>query len=389
MAAPSETEAIAATERWFTARGLPHFIFRYSASRDVWTRAVPLLTLVALGEVAANAPSDDFPVWGSVLACVLAFAAVLGVWAVANRLRHRPLFARPENVGLVEVAMFVVVPALVPIIASSQWRSGVITGGANVLLLALIYVTTSYGVVPMARWAVGHGARQVLTVSGVLVRALPLLLLVVIVVFYTTEPAQIAHALTWPLIAVAVGFFLLVATLFAAIRVPGQVGELAHAESWAVLKERTVPTPAGPLARRLPSRPPEPPLLSRKEWLNVGLVVLATEAILVLLVGAAMFGFLVILGTLTVPPDLMHTWIGEAPDALVSFNLFDTKLAVTSELLKTASFLAGFSALQFTVALLSDGTQQEEFLHQLREEMRESLAARAVYLTAAIRRART
>jgi hypothetical protein len=101
-----------------------------------------------------------------------------------------------------------------------------------------------------------------------------------------------------------------------------------------------------------------------------------------------MFGFLVILGTLTVPLELMRTWIGDTPDVLVSFHLFDTKLAVTSELLKTALFLAGFSALQFTVALLSDGTQQEEFLHELREEMRESLAARAVYLNAAIRRAR-
>jgi len=242
------------------------------------------------------------------------------------------------------------------------------------LLLAFIYLGTSYGVVPMARWAVGHGARQVRSISGVLVRALPLLLLVVIVVFYATEPAQIAHALTWPLIGVAVGFFLLVATLFAAIRVPGQVGELAHAESWSVLRERTASTP-------------EPPSLSRKEWLNVGLVVMATETILVLLVGAAMFGFLVILGTLTVPFDLMRTWIGAVPDVLVSFHLFDTRLVVTTELLKTAVFLAGFSALQFTVALLSDGTQQEEFLHELREELRESLAARAVYLTAAIRRA--
>jgi hypothetical protein len=116
-------------------------------------------------------------------------------------------------------------------------------------------------------------------------------------------------------------------------------------------------------------------------------VVMASEAVLVFLVGSAMFGFLVVLGTLTVPTHLAHVWIGEAPDVLLSFRLFGADLSVTSELLEAAAFLAGFTALQFTVSLLSDATYQEEFLHDLREQMRESLAARAVYLVAAIRRA--
>lgn len=388
MAGPSETETIEATERWFTARGLPHFIFRYSASQDVWTRAAPLLTLVALGEVVGNAPSADFPVWVSVLASVGAFAAVIAIWAFSNHLRRRPLFARPEDVGPVEVALFVVLPALVPIATDGQWRSGIVTGGANLLLLLLIYVTTSYGLVPMTRWAVGHGARQILSVSGVLVRALPLLLLVVIVVFYTVEPFQIAHELPPELIGIAIAFFLALATAFAAIRVPRQVGELSDGESWAAIRARAGTSPAAPLCRHLPARPPSPPQLSKKEWLNVGLVVMASEGLLVLLVGAAMFGFLVALGVLTVPTELARTWIGADPDVLVSFSLFGADLSLTSELLEAAGFLAGFSALQFTVSLLSDNTYQEEFLRGLREELRESLAARAVYLTAAIRRAR-
>ena len=65
---------------------------------------------------------------------------------------------------------------------------------------------------------------------------------------------------------------------------------------------------------------------------------------------------------------------------LFSFHAFGVRLGMTTELLEAAGFLAGFAALQFTVSLLSDASYQEEFLHGLREELREALAARAVYL---------
>jgi hypothetical protein len=381
----SQGDAVDATERWFVGRGLPHFIFRYSASRDVWTRAAPLLTLVALVEVVVNAPSADFELWVSVLASIGAIAAVIAVWVVSNRLRHRPLFARPEDVGPVEVALFVILPALVPIVTDGQWRSGLVTGGSNLLLLLLIYFATSYGLVPMTRWVMSHGARQVLSVSALLVRALPLLLLVVIVVFYTAEPYQFAHELPWPLLALALVLFVLVGVAFAIVRIPRQVGELSQHESWSQLRARARTTPAAGIQATKPATVPE---LSRKEWINVGLVVLASEGILVALVGIAMFGFLVVLGMLTVPVDLASAWAGAPIDELVAFHLFGADLAVSSELLKTSAFLAGFTSLQFTVSLLSDGTYQEEFLHDLREELRDALAARAVYLSAMIRRAR-
>jgi len=384
VARAPDAAAVAATERWFVGRGLPHFIFRYRASRDVWTRAAPLLTLIALGEVVGNAPNADFEWWVSVLASVGAFAAVLAVWAVSNRFRARRTFARPEDVGPVEVALFVLIPTLVPIAAGGQWRSGLVTGGANLALLGVIYLGTSYGVVPMTRWAITHGARQILSVSAVLVRALPLLLLVVIVVFYTVEPFQIAHDLPGALVGLAVGLFLFVATVFAAMRVPRQVGELSEAESWAVIRERACSTPAAALETRFSTRTPSPPPLSKREWLNIGLVVLASEGILVLAVGAAMFVFLVVLGTLTIPTHLAHTWIGAAPDVLVSFSMFGARLSITSELLAASGFLAGFTALQFTVSLLSDGAYQQEFLASTQDELREALAARAVYLAAVI-----
>lgn len=381
-----DAAAVAETERWFVRRGLPHFIFHYSASQDVWTRAIPVLTAVYVAEVAVNAPSSDYSVAESFGAVVAGLAMLIGIWVVVNSLRRRPPFSRPDHMGPFEVLVFVVAPPLVPLIFGFQWRSAAVTAGVNVGLLTVIYLATSYGLVPMTRWVAEHGARQLLSVVGVLVRALPLLLLVVIVVFVNTEAWQVASDLRWPALAIVVGLFFVLGTLFAVIRVPRQVGELVQ-EPWDVVRARVDGTPAQDLRAFMPARPPDPPELSKKEWGNVGLVVLASEGVLVALVVAFMFVFFVVFGLLAISPGVVHSWLGHTPDVLVTFHLFDQRMVLTEELLKVSAFLAGFSGLYFTVAMLSDATYQQEFLAKLVGEVREALAVRAVYLTVMIRRA--
>ena len=46
------SETLAATEKWFRRRGIPHFIEDYSTRRDVLTKALPFLILTAVFEVA-------------------------------------------------------------------------------------------------------------------------------------------------------------------------------------------------------------------------------------------------------------------------------------------------------------------------------------------------
>ncbi|HMG28364.1 MAG TPA: hypothetical protein VKH36_16300, partial [Acidimicrobiia bacterium] len=169
-------QAISEAERWFLKRGLPHFIDDYSPTRDVLTRAVPLLTLIFLVEVA-NAPKRDFPIWLDVVAVAVGFGILLGAWMVANRIRGRPPLARPESVGVFEVAVFVLAPPAIPLIFGGQWRSALATALGNLLLLVVIFLGTSYGVVPMTRWAGGRTIRELEQVMSLLVRALPLLIL--------------------------------------------------------------------------------------------------------------------------------------------------------------------------------------------------------------------
>ncbi len=373
-------QATRATEAWFIRRGLPHFVFRYAASRNVLPRLVPLIALVFVLEVAVVAPNRRYPVLGSIAAVIGGLVALVGAWALVNVLRGRHALRLPHEIRVVEVVVFVVGPSVVPLAFGGQWRSAVATGAINATLLALVHLVTSYGIVPMTRWVLEQSAHQFRSVTGVLVRALPLVFLIVIVVFVNTEAWQVASDLHWPVLAIVCVLFLMVGFVFAFIRVPGQIGEI-EVGSWAERFELASDSPAAPLVASMARDDVgEPPALSRRERRNVRLVVLVSEGILVTVVGLGMFAFFVVLGMFAITPGVIETWIGRPPDLFWSFHLFGEDLAITSELLKVCTFLAAFSALQFTVSLVSSGDQQEDYLHQLRDELRDAFAVRAVYL---------
>lgn len=380
-ASVDERTAIADTERWFVRRGLPHFVDHFS-SRDIWVAAVPIVLVLFVLEIAVNAPDRRYPILGSIGLVIGGIALLVGIWALANLLRGRPALARPTRIGPVEVLLFVVGPALVPLAASGQWRTALVTVGVNFVVLGLVYLERRYAIASLARWALEHFAQQLRTVSGVLMRALPLLLLIVVVVFYTTEPWQIAHTLKWPVLLLGSLVFVVLAIVFSAIRAPAQIGELLTPDGWPEICDRVADTPAAPLAVGIPEDAPEAPPLSRSERRNARMVVVVSEGTLVTIVSGSLFLFFVLLGLLTVPPDLARTWIGQPPDVLFSFDLLGEHLGMTAELLKVSGFLAAFAALQFTVSLLSDGTYQEEFLANLRTGLRKAFAVRAVYLRA-------
>src|SRR6476469_1594198 len=131
---PSMAPDPADFERRFRRAGLPLLIEDYSATEDVFTRAVPLLTLVFVGELL-GALNLDWSVWANVGAIAGGLAVLLGALAAVNRAEGRRALARPERVGKTELALFVVVPALLPVIFGGQVVSAVVTMGGNLVLL--------------------------------------------------------------------------------------------------------------------------------------------------------------------------------------------------------------------------------------------------------------
>jgi hypothetical protein len=369
-----------AVETWFVSRGLPHFIDDYSASRDVFTRALPLLTLILLVELV-GALNFEWDWWVNVVVAVLSFAALLSVWVITNRLRRRPLLARADRVGGVELAVFVLVPALLPLAAGGQWLTALNTFLGNCLLLGLIYLGTSYGVLPLTRWAAGRLVGQLGALLGLVVRALPLLLLFVVFLFLTPELWQVAASLNGPFLALAVGLFVGLGVAFVVSRIPHEVRALAEFSDAAELSGLVADTPAAGLGRMRPDLAQSPPL-GRRQWGNVGLVLLFAQGLQVIFVSLMIAAFLVLFGLITVSPQTAAAWVGHDVNEIVGGELWGRNVALTSELLQVAAFLATVAGFSFTLSLLTDDAYRETFLRDIVHELRQAFAVRVVYLSA-------
>jgi hypothetical protein len=368
-----------AAEAWFLTRGLPHFIADYRAASDIWTRALGALTILFVAEVIGNAPNQEFPLWLDGLAVVAALGLLLAAWTVANRVRGRRPLARPDDLGALELAFFVVVPALVPLVFGGQVRSGVITFGANVLVLGAIYLGTSYGIVSISRWALGRFVHQIESVVSLLARSLPLIALLVTFLFLTTEVWQTAGTLHGPAYWLALALFPAVGTLFMIVRLPRDVGELNHFEGWEDVAPLVVDTP---VSAHVPESSSESTVddLGAREWRNVGLVALFSQGVQIFIVSVLIGMFFVVLGLLLVDATTTTTWVTPAHAHVLATLTFGNRgLVITEELLRVAGFLTAFSGMNFTVYLLTDETYRREFRDEVVGELRQAFAVRAVY----------
>ncbi|HEX2577172.1 MAG TPA: hypothetical protein VHK88_12540 [Aquihabitans sp.] len=373
---------IAATERWFLRRGIPHFIDGYRASEDVFTRTLPVLTLVFLLEVL-GAASLDWRWWQNALALAGGAAVLAGTWAVVNRVRGRPAWTRPDDVGPVELAAFVLVPPLLPLVFGGQLGSAALTAAFNLVLLGTIYLVTSYGLLPMTRWALGQTLRQVGAVLDLFGRALPLLLLFTVALFVNTEVWQVSASLDGVLFWATVAFFVLAGGAFLAIRLPGELGALrdqltgpalVEACAGSPLAERAEPLVAADRVRAVP--------LSRRQQGNVLLVLLFSQGVQILLVSLTIAGFFFVFGLTAIRPEVVDAWLGDdiGRGELTSWVWFDRRIVVTRALLHVAGFLGALSGFYFTVYVITDSTYREEFFTEIVGEVRQSLAVRNVYL---------
>lgn len=376
-------DRVQAIERWLLARGTPHLMEDYRATSDVFTRMLPILTALALLEVL-GALDARFHWWQNVLAGVAGLALLLGVWAAVNTMRGRPALARPARVGPVEITTFVLAPALITEVVSQEVDQAITLAVVNLALLGAIYVITSYGLLPLTRWALAKTARELGAVAGLLARALPLLLLIQIVLFINTEMWQVADGFDGPSLAVVIGLFFLIGVTFLVTRLPRELGRLATFASAEDLEAEVRGTPAeglGPFDGRVGELVP----LSRRQRGNVLLVALFSQGLQVVLVTLLLGVFFVIFGVLAMTPEVMVSWLGHDGAVLLEVGILGRDLRLTEELLKISAFLASFSGLYFTVVLVTDATYREEFFDEILAELRQTFAVRAVYLRARAR----
>jgi hypothetical protein len=380
--APDGRALIDATESWFLRRGIPHFIHRYRAGHDVFTRTLPVLTLVVLVEVL-GAANLEWPWWQNVLALVGGALVLAAMWAAVSRLRSRPAFARPDHVGPIELAAFVLLPPLLPLLFGGQVGSAAATMVANLTLLAVIYLVTSYGLLPLTRWAFVQTIRQIGAVLDLFGRALPLLLLFSVALFINTEVWQVAASLDGLSFWATMAFFGLVGLVFLLVRLPGELAALRTELSGDALTEACADTPVASVAGAVVAAGEATSVpLGRRQQGNVLLVLLFSQAVQVLLVTVTVAGFFFAFGLIAIRPEVISAWLGDSigPGELASWTWFGHDVVVTRALLHVAGFLGVVSGFYFTICVITDVTYRSEFFTEIVSEVRQSLAVRTIYL---------
>jgi hypothetical protein len=343
-------------ERAFRRAGVPNLIEGYSAAEDVFTRAIPVLTLVFVLELFNSLNLE----WGSALANALAFlggvALMLGAFGALNVTRGRPFVSLPTRVGAPELAAFVVLPALLPLVFGGQWRSAAATAAGNLLLLGLVYLVVAFGLFSILRWAGERFVAQLRASLVLLVRALPLLLFFALVTFFTNEYWQMFTGAKTPKYVATIALFVALGSAFLLVRIPMSVRDLESASDLA-------------------GRP-----LGIAQRVNVALVIFVSQALQVLFVSAAIWLFFVVFGALLVDGAILRDWVGHNGTELVTIPFFGDRVRVTRELIRVATGTASFSGLYYTVAIIVDSNYRDEFVTRITEQMRDTFAKRAEYL---------
>ncbi len=346
---------IAELERGFRRDGLPNLILDFSAAEDVFTRAIPFLSLVFVLEVVSAMDLDE-SVWMNLLFALGGAVILFGAFGLLNDARGRPFLSVPSRVGWPELAAFVVLPGLLPIVFSGQWQFGFNTMLANAALLLLVYLVIGFGLVSIVRWAGARFFHQLGASVTVLVRAVPLLLFFSLVMFFTTEIWQVFTTPGPGAFWTAMALFVVLAMVFLAVRLPGVVREV---QGEAAVGD--VP-------------------LRRKERLNLAAVALISEMLQVTFVSAAIWVFYVVLGSLLVNATVREAWLLRPDEVMFTIAWFGDQVQVNEALLRVATGVAAFVGLYYAVTILVDAAYRDQFVDSLTRELRDTFRRRSEYL---------
>ncbi len=372
-------------ERWFVRRGLPHLIDDYTATDDIFTRMAPFLAGVVFLEFVL-AFGDRWTGWSQAVAFLGGIAALVGGVVLVNRIRGRRSFQLPDDIGVWELALYVVLP-IVPTVIGSQGSAldnAVSVVAFNLVLLAVGYVVTSWALIPMMRWSFGQVRRQVTDVANLAMKSLPTLLIFSAFIFINAEMWQVANDFTLPLFGMVMLLLVGIGGIFIFVSVRRLTVDLARFSAWGDVRPRCANTPVEEIIPADDEPAPDtPPLVRRAEW-NVNLLLFVAQGIQVLLVSLVITTFYVVFGLLTVREETLLQWttVGELTyerDWAVDIAIFGTDLIFTRQLLLVALFIGMFSGLNFAVQVITDDTYREEFIADMTAEVRDALAVRAVY----------
>jgi hypothetical protein len=349
----------------------------------------PLLGLVVFLDLF-RAFGDRWTGSAQAVAFIGGVALVVGVFAAANLVRGRRPLQLPDDVGVPEVALYLLLP-IAPVVIGADGNpvvAAAVNTLANALLLLVAYVVVRWGIIPMLRWAMIQMVSQLSDVSRLALKSLPLVLLFSAFIFLNAEMWQVANDMTAIAFVSVAALVVSIGGAFVLSAVRRIAFDLEAFDDWREIAALCEGTPAATTVPAAPTTAPPQTRLSRGARSNLTLRLFVALSIQILLVSLLTTAFYVVFGVLTVREATVLQWttageLSSAADWAARFDLGGSTYVFSRQLLVVASFIGLFSGLQFTVQVITDPAYRSEFADEMTHDARRALAVRAVYLRAA------
>jgi hypothetical protein len=405
---PTPASARRAAERWFLDNGLPSVLTRRARWRGLWPRSAPVLAGFAAQMVVALVIHQlvgniDVDIEGrpttvgwivlTVLALTVPFVVITG-WLVSRLRSHR--------------ARYVASTASAAVALVSDALTGDATDVASTALgVALVPLLTATGLGSVLGWAVKLAVSQLAAVGELMLRALPVVLLTVLVFFNSPVwlmAASVSRGRLWLallFLGMIAAVFLIRSTLERIrpiLTAPGPPGDeplARRAEGSDEPLARRAEGSDEPLARRAEGSDETDELadtpfakmadparaypLTRRERTNVVSVMIVSQLVQVFTVALVTTLIFFVLGLILLNPPLLAAWTRNGSS---DGQLLWMTIPVPNALIQVTLFLGALTFMYLTARAVSDSEYRSQFVDPLIEDLRLTLLARNRYRAA-------
>lgn len=374
------SDARLAAEFWFLERGLPTVLRPGALVRRLWPRSAPalaafavfmansVLTVAITGKHTINIDGEPTRTEWFVLALlvlVLPVAAFVG-WLVS----------RITSVHL--LTMVATVSALVIV------AGGILGGPSERIFANLVFETivvavglalTASGVGSILGWGLRTAMANLASIGALFVRALPVVLLTVLV-FFNTYVWLMASIVTRPRLWLALMFLGAISVAFITSATVDRVRPMLAGSRQPVGDDdgRLAGTPFETMPDPRAAAP-----LSRMERVNVVFVLATSQVLQVALVAIVAALIFFVLGLILLSPELLAQWTrnGSADGEILGMTL-----PIPQALIQTSMFLGGLTFMYISARAVGDADYRSRFIDPLIDDLRLTLVARSRYRAA-------
>ena len=240
---------------------------------------------------------------------------------------------------------------------TSTWPSGLLLNILSSLATVVVVLVGAYfGLGVITLWALQRILQELTSIGAMIIRALPLLMLVLLFLFYDSNIWQIAVGISWLNVTLTAAVLAILANVLNLVVTADIIGD-SHLRDH--LRES-----------RTRAR-----LTERANIIAVPSLVVTIQAGLF---SVLVFTFLVAFGMLSIPVSTIKKWVGQDPN--IVFPWLMPGLPLSQELLKVCLVLAAFAGLNFVASLATDQRHRTLFMAGVLTDLDRGLKVREQYL---------